>query len=475
MLKLLPAVAIMAFACVAVACGGGGDEGKVVIGADGGVVTSGDGKLTLDIPAGALDEEAEITITAVSVDDLPEELREASGPGPAYLLEPDGLEFDEPVAVTLELNRSELDDVPEDGVVAYLLLTQDADGEIESLDELVTEATLGEETITVRGELSHFSWITRTKGPLRVLLQSVAREKTLNSFFTARGRVSKDRGFEHVWIADARGTFLAFGKVSLVTGSMPGEVSHRNAFRSEVFLFAPGEGKEGVGHFRCGSETGIGSYTLIGEGTSTPRSLASLDGDTDGDTNLRVVLDGVVECVVFGPWRTSTPGPATSTPGPATSTPVPPPPTNMPTPSPEGGPEETPTSATTTFTDPTGDEVIIEGGSDAAADIRTVRIGPSASGTRVFVTFGSDPSQHITHFNFVVMITLDGQSGFISFESGSDGSTAPEGGSFAVGVEGVLMVFPGPVPSGARLSVNTIHRETADGHTAIDSFMAIVP
>ncbi|MCH7511599.1 MAG: hypothetical protein IIB19_04440, partial [Chloroflexi bacterium] len=53
--------------------------------------------------------------------------------------------------------------------------------------------------------------------------------------------------------------------------------------------------------------------------------------------------------------------------------------------------------------------------------------------------------------------------------------TAPEGGSFAVGVEGVLMVFPGPVPSGARLSVNTIHRETADGHTAIDSFMAIVP
>ena len=40
MLKLLPAVAIIAFAWFAVSCGGGGGDGKVVVGAEGGVVTS---------------------------------------------------------------------------------------------------------------------------------------------------------------------------------------------------------------------------------------------------------------------------------------------------------------------------------------------------------------------------------------------------------------------------------------------------
>ena len=203
----------------------------------------------------------------------------------------------------------------------------------------------------------------------------------------------------------------------------------------------------------------------------------------------RVTVRGEVDCVeegdaAQGPSPTFTSTPTPGTPAPATftptSTPVPPPPTNTPTPSPAGG---LPTPETTTFTDPTGDEIvmgamgIVDGGSDPAADIRTVRIGPSfgGTGTRVLVTFGSDPSPNRAHFTFVVVIALDDRAGLIQINAGSDNSTAPEGGSLVFGEGGVLMTFPGPVPSGATLSVETIHQETENSDLAIDSFTAIVP
>ena len=62
------------------------------IGPEGGVVESRDGRLALDIPAGALDEEVEITIE--EIDDLPDDAL-----GPAYRVEPVGLVFSAPVRV----------------------------------------------------------------------------------------------------------------------------------------------------------------------------------------------------------------------------------------------------------------------------------------------------------------------------------------------------------------------------------------
>ena len=466
MRTLLPVVAIVAFAALAVSCGGG-SSGKTVIGVEGGVATSDDGKLTLDIPPGALDEEIELTISAVSVDELPEALREVSGTGPAYRLEPDGLVFDEPVPVTLKLDRSELDDVPEDGVVAQLLLTLDADGGIEFLEELVTEATLGEETITVRGELSHFSFLSRTKGALTVQLEEVERKQPVGGSFVAEGVVVNLDLSRRTSLQNAKGTFQAFGKAS-TTGNRTFSANRPLGYNLPI------KKKQ---TFRCRDEAGIGSYSLLGEATE----VATGSGSPAILTPLRVVLDSVVECVAQTPTPTNTPAgePATPTSTPtSTSTPVPPPPTNTPTPPPAGG---LPTPETTTFTDPTGDEIvmgamgIVDGGSDAAADIRTVRIGPSASGTRVLVTFGSDPSPNRTHFTFVVVIALDDRAGLIQINAGSDNSTAPEGGSLVFGEGGVLMTFPGPVPSGATLSVETIHQETENSDLAVDSFTAIVP
>lgn len=70
------------------------------VGPEGGVVVSEDGRMTLDIPAGALEESVDITIEVV--------------PGPAgsasdlYVLEPMGLTFDAPVFVEFDYDDETL-------------------------------------------------------------------------------------------------------------------------------------------------------------------------------------------------------------------------------------------------------------------------------------------------------------------------------------------------------------------------------
>ena len=85
------------------------------------------------------------------------------------------------------------------------------------------------------------------------------------------------------------------------------------------------------------------------------------------------------------------------------------------------------------------------------------------------------PMRPINRPPMAVLIALDEQAGLVGVSNGIDVSAAPEGGSFAVGLEGVSMVFAKPVPSGATLVVETIHLETETGDLGVDSFTAIVP
>jgi hypothetical protein len=72
------------------------------VGREGGVVVSDDGRVALEIPAGALEERVEITIEVV--------------PGPAgsrsdlYVMEPMGLVFERPVVVTFDYDAETLGD-----------------------------------------------------------------------------------------------------------------------------------------------------------------------------------------------------------------------------------------------------------------------------------------------------------------------------------------------------------------------------
>ena len=322
--RLLP-IAIFAGITVVLAAACGGDDGPDAPPAtptpNFTSVTSDDGKLTLQIPLGAIGDDVEISITMVPLAELPEPLKNVRGAGTGYKLEPDGLEFSEPVTAILELDRSELDPEDEGSVTAYALVTQTADGELEVLPEQSLEWTLGEETVISRGELRHFSWITRTKGSLTVRLEEVDREQPVAATFRATGVALNSDDSGSITIVDATLDFQAFGTVS--------QTGITTISDSSVLTYAQlaTVNTQKIGAFECGDEAGIGSYGVIGAGTSV-RMLPDLRVIR---TNLRVVVDSVVECVAAdAPTATpvtfeeSTPPPPagpTSTPTPSATAP----------------------------------------------------------------------------------------------------------------------------------------------------------
>lgn len=93
------------------------EQQGVAIGSRGGVVTSEDGRFSLEIPTGALEQEVEITIEEVECD-APKAV------GPCYELGPMGLPLLHPVSLRYEVDEGVLDDID----VEHLeLLTQRED------------------------------------------------------------------------------------------------------------------------------------------------------------------------------------------------------------------------------------------------------------------------------------------------------------------------------------------------------------
>ena len=283
--------ALTAFALILSACRGDGGSAVTPIPTEGATatpvedegrtVTSDDGKLTLEIPPGALDEEIAISITAVPLEELPEELHLLRGAGTGYRLEPDGLTFSKPVTVTLELKRDELEDEPTDGISAYGLVSFTTDGERELLDELRTEASLGDDTVVVRGELSHFSWLGRTRSSLTVLLEEVQREQPVGGQFQAKATWSNTDTSGAVTLGSGVAEYLASGSVQVA-----GDVF---AVQDDI---TPGQEVEGGTLYECSeSQQGPGAYGVL----VTLRSTVEA-GDETIVTRLRVVLVGAVDC-----------------------------------------------------------------------------------------------------------------------------------------------------------------------------------
>ncbi|MBW8012943.1 MAG: hypothetical protein FVQ83_17130 [Chloroflexi bacterium] len=175
-------ICIVSLACILTGCSGDGSSNAVLISAqEGGTLTSDDGKLTITIPSGALDEDTEISVALIPVEDLPQELLELAGEysgvdpeDSAYSLQPDGLEFSQPVSITLELIELEYsEDEDGIGILAPILLAQGNDGAPEILDNMQIDVSLENETITLDGEINHFSWVVRTKSFLKAKLEQI--------------------------------------------------------------------------------------------------------------------------------------------------------------------------------------------------------------------------------------------------------------------------------------------------------------
>lgn len=128
------------------------------VGASGGQVTSADGMMILDIPAGALAADEEISITRVTVAQSPPELGEMDSDALIYDMKPDGLQFAQPAVVTLTPPESL---APEAGAadveMTLPVMGTVSNGEFEFASEqrVVADGEAG--TLSATGEIDHFS------------------------------------------------------------------------------------------------------------------------------------------------------------------------------------------------------------------------------------------------------------------------------------------------------------------------------
>lgn len=188
-----------ALALILAACGGADDVGQpsgstpsagsdeeVVIGAAGGTVVSGDGRLSIVVPAGALDAEASISITQISAEQWPVEMAGLDDKAIVYRLDPGGLSFDQPVPFTMTMDL----EVGADGSVAPpLAVSVGDDGVWEPLTlDVVLDVEAG--VAIIQGEITHFSWMVGHSGALALGLEQITpRERTVGEAWEAAVQV----------------------------------------------------------------------------------------------------------------------------------------------------------------------------------------------------------------------------------------------------------------------------------------------
>ena len=142
--------------------GGMSGSGSIIrtteVGPEGGQAISGDGRLVLEIPAGALSETVSLTIKKHQPGDAPEAL--ASDENLAYYeLGPDGQVFDLPITVRLNAPVNPVQDNSTLSIPALMMGTLDDQGEPEPLQAQTVSVDVdgaGAE-VEIAGELTHFS------------------------------------------------------------------------------------------------------------------------------------------------------------------------------------------------------------------------------------------------------------------------------------------------------------------------------
>jgi hypothetical protein len=133
--------ALVLASTVATGCDLNGNE----IGSEGGVIVSDDGRMALEIPAGALDEAVEITIQAVAGPD--------GAASDLYVMEPMGLTFERPILVTYDYDTETLGDAEADDLTMVASREADwaylGDQLVDDEDQTVSASLMALSAITV--------------------------------------------------------------------------------------------------------------------------------------------------------------------------------------------------------------------------------------------------------------------------------------------------------------------------------------
>jgi YVTN family beta-propeller protein len=131
---------------------------EVVSAADGGKVASPDGKITLEIPPGALPRDTRVTVRVVPPGEWTENVQALGPRGPVYSVEPDGLKLNKPAKLTLRLDPEDLAGLDlTKGYPYFMLFSRWADGTWEPVFRTTTEVNLTTGEVAVTGDITHFS------------------------------------------------------------------------------------------------------------------------------------------------------------------------------------------------------------------------------------------------------------------------------------------------------------------------------
>ncbi len=138
-----------------------------MIGSGGGTIMSVDGSVSLEIPAGALAADEEITMTLVPAGQRPEELDGLDAEEVVYEFKPDGLTFDVPARVVLELPDA-FDASMEGGEtsVPLLVVSSLSGGDMTLAGEQQFTVDPGSGAVTASADIEHFSHLVIQPLPL---------------------------------------------------------------------------------------------------------------------------------------------------------------------------------------------------------------------------------------------------------------------------------------------------------------------
>lgn len=240
------------------------------LGPEGGTITSADGGLTLEVPAGALEEATEIRVAQ-----LPDDVFASDGryvPGTAYECTPDGLELRERARLRIHYDPERLPD----GVTQDRLRLQARD-------------RLHDGT----GEGEQYRW--RQMEQSRVMTQERAVEADVDRFttFAILARTAEeDVASVSVWASDGLSVVEVGGELEL--SALARDASGRALDVGFTWTSSDPSVAEVRPHFRR-----TGSVKGISEGRVTVTATA---GGVSGTTTLRVEPPASVGSVVLSPW-----------------------------------------------------------------------------------------------------------------------------------------------------------------------------
>lgn len=130
---------------------------KVITASEGGRLVSADGRLELNIAAGAVSEDTKISVKAVPEEMWDDVMKAIDPTGPVYDLEPDGLELSAPANITIRMDLGDVSNSIGGGIPALVFLMMNEDGTLELANNSTTVVSLETSELLASAEITHFS------------------------------------------------------------------------------------------------------------------------------------------------------------------------------------------------------------------------------------------------------------------------------------------------------------------------------